>query len=77
MACRANLAETVKAFWESALDISNINPDVSFFDCGGNSLGCIQMLASLICSLNIEIDFDLFFDNPTLRNLQALVVEAA
>jgi len=66
--------EHVADIWRDFLNVSKINCYDDFFDLGGNSLSSIKMIVAVAGVFEVDIDFESFFDNPTLKCLIDLVV---
>jgi acyl carrier protein len=61
--------------WCDLLEIEHVTADQDFFDIGGDSMLAIRMLAAVLTAVETEIDFERFFDEPTIRNLTGLLQE--
>ena len=69
----------VRQAWFAQLDRDDGDPDTSFFDLGGHSLGAARLLARVEQLTGVDVPVSTFIVMPTLRALQDLVrgVEAA
>jgi acyl carrier protein len=65
----------LKGVWCDTLELKEVTIDQSFFESGGDSMQAIWMLAAVLSKLETEIDFERFFENPTIRNLAQLLQE--
>jgi acyl carrier protein len=65
----------LKELWEELLRAPQVNPDVSFFSMGGDSMLVIEMLVAVSAHFDREFEYNKFFLKPTLRTLSALIVE--
>ena len=63
------VTEAVRQIWAEVLDLPDIGPDDDLFDLGGHSLTIIQISARIRQALGVELDFDLFFDTPTVAGI--------
>ena len=54
--------------WKGGLDIEDVQLDESFFDLGGDSLRASKVILEINRELNIELDFEDFFDFPSPRS---------
>ncbi len=55
--------------WEEVLKIKNINPALSFFDIGGNSLLSIRIINKVKEQLGLNLSFKVFLANPSVFQL--------
>ncbi|MFC8453653.1 amino acid adenylation domain-containing protein [Kitasatospora sp. NPDC057223] len=67
------VTEAVRQIWAEVLDLPDIGPDDDLFDLGGHSLTIIQISARIRQALAVELDFDLFFDTPTVAGIARAV----
>lgn len=58
------------------LDLPAVDPEDDLFDLGGHSLTIIRIAARIRESFGVEVDFDVFFDTPTVAGI-ARVVDAS
>ncbi|MGI5282875.1 condensation domain-containing protein [Nonomuraea polychroma] len=66
------LAE-ITAIWEEVLKFSPVEPHDDIFDLGGHSLTITQIIARMRKRLNVEIELDDFFDNPTIAGVLEVI----
>lgn len=66
------LAE-VGEIWREVLGLPEIGPDDDLFDLGGHSLSITQIIAKVRERMNVELSFDVFFDEPTINGIAAEV----
>lgn len=67
----------LQEMWCDMLEIEHVTVDQNFFDIGGDSMLAIRMLAAVLTELKTEIDFERFFEEPTIRRLTELLQERA
>lgn len=67
----------LQEMWCDMLEIEHVTVDQNFFDIGGDSMLAIRMLAAVLTELETEIDFERFFEEPTIRRLTELLQERA
>lgn len=63
----------ITAIWEEVLQLSPVEPHDDIFDLGGHSLTITQIIARIRKRLNIEIELDDFFDNPTIAGVLGVI----
>ncbi|WP_327234109.1 amino acid adenylation domain-containing protein [Streptomyces sp. NBC_01317] len=61
------------AIWCEVLDLPAVDPEDDLFDLGGHSLTIIRIAARIRESLGVEVDFDVFFDTPTVVGIARVV----
>ncbi|MEN3538898.1 condensation domain-containing protein [Microbispora sp. ZYX-F-249] len=66
------LAE-VGEIWREVLAMPEIGPDEDLFDLGGHSLSITQIIAKVRERMDVELSFDVFFDEPTIAGIAAEV----
>ncbi len=66
------LAE-VGEIWREVLGMPEIGPDEDLFDLGGHSLSITQIIAKVRERMDVELSFDVFFDEPTINGIAAEV----
>ena len=64
----------LKALWEMQLKLNDIDVSADFISIGGQSVDMFRMLARLEEDFDLEIDFDDFFEIPTLSVLHQLLI---
>ncbi|MEM7482028.1 MAG: amino acid adenylation domain-containing protein [Acidobacteriota bacterium] len=72
---RVHPAERIAAVWRKILDVDEIDPEVSFFDQGGNSLTLAEVHVRLQEIFEIEIPMLTLFRHPTVDDLAAALAE--
>jgi acyl-coenzyme A synthetase/AMP-(fatty) acid ligase/acyl carrier protein len=70
------LLDRVKAAWEQALDLDDLDRDDNFFACGGSSLLAMRIVTQLADELDVELPTSAFFDWTTIAEM-ADVIRAA
>ncbi|QIQ02258.1 non-ribosomal peptide synthetase [Streptomyces liangshanensis] len=70
------LVAALCAIWCEVLDLPAVDPEDDLFDLGGHSLTIIRIAARIRESFGVEVDFDVFFDTPTVAGI-ARVVDAS
>jgi acyl carrier protein len=63
----------ISCLWQDILELSEIKPEDSFFDIGGNSLLMLDMLTRLGERLGADIDMGLLFEDSSLRGFAHLI----
>ncbi|WP_182880592.1 condensation domain-containing protein [Microbispora sp. H10949] len=66
------LAE-VAEIWSEVFKRPGIGPDEDLFDLGGHSLTIVEIIAKVRERMDVELSFDLFFDEPTIAGVAAEV----
>ncbi|MEH2112689.1 SDR family NAD(P)-dependent oxidoreductase [Nostoc sp.] len=74
IAPRSEIERTLADIWQEIFSIEQIGIYDSFFELGGDSLLATIVISRLRKTLNIELPYKRFFDEPTIAKL-ALVVE--
>ncbi|MFF1871534.1 amino acid adenylation domain-containing protein [Kitasatospora herbaricolor] len=69
------LQEQLCGIWAEVLGLPEVGPEDDLFDLGGHSLTIIQISARIRQALGVEVDFDLFFDTPTVAGIADAVRE--
>lgn len=72
----SDVTRELLAIWAEVLGTPDVGPDDDLFDLGGHSLTIIQIGVRIRERFDVELDFDVFFDTPTVTGI-ARVVEAA
>ncbi|MFJ1598431.1 amino acid adenylation domain-containing protein [Streptomyces sp. NPDC088261] len=67
------LVPALCAIWCEVLDLPAVDPEDDLFDLGGHSLTIIRIAARIRESLGVEVDFDVFFDTPTVAGIAQVV----
>ncbi|MEV2265216.1 condensation domain-containing protein [Nonomuraea africana] len=68
-----SLLAGITAIWEEVLQLSPIEPHDDIFDLGGHSLTITQIIARMRKRLDVEVDLDDFFDNPTIAGVIGVI----
>ncbi|MGI5157091.1 condensation domain-containing protein [Microbispora sp. CA-102843] len=63
----------VGEIWREVLGMPEIGPDEDLFDLGGHSLSITQIIAKVRERMDVELSFDVFFDEPTITGIAAEV----
>jgi len=61
------------SYWQAVLKVESLAPGDNFFDLGGHSLLANQVLARVRKNLGVDLNFEEFFQNPTIRALASLI----
>ncbi|MBS2773078.1 hypothetical protein KFV09_16330 [Anoxybacillus rupiensis] len=64
-----HIQKKIKEIWCTALNLDQLNVEDNFFEIGGNSLISIHIIEKLENEFNIELDYDIILDYPTVREL--------
>ncbi|WP_446039428.1 non-ribosomal peptide synthetase [Streptomyces sp. SID1121] len=67
------VVQALCAIWCEVLDLPAVDPEDDLFDLGGHSLTIIRIAARIRESLGVEVDFDVFFDTPTVAGIARVV----
>jgi non-ribosomal peptide synthetase component F len=59
----------IEGLWCELLNRDRVGVHENFFEIGGQSLLATQLISRLRLTFNLEVDFRVFFDNPTIREL--------
>jgi len=59
--------------WKDVLKVAQVKPGDNFFDLGGHSLMANQVLLKIKKTFHLELNFEDFFQNPTLETLVAYI----
>lgn len=65
----------VAAIWKGILGIDKIGVNDSFMELGGNSLLAIQTISNIADEFDLELQPNVFFENPTVKGLSERIVE--
>ncbi|GAA4195014.1 condensation domain-containing protein [Microbispora amethystogenes] len=63
----------VAEIWSEVFKRPDIGPDEDLFDLGGHSLTIVEIIAKVRERMDVELSFDLFFDEPTIAGVAAEV----
>jgi acyl transferase domain-containing protein len=70
-----NPRKLVESIWREVLGVSEVDPDRTFADQGGTSLGANQLVAKLARRLGIEVPVIRIFEYPTLRQFLRFLLQ--
>ena len=70
---KLEIVKIIELIWKNVLKEDNIKPNSNFFSLGGHSLIASQIINKIKSELQVEIDFDEFFKNPTIESQGVLV----
>ena len=70
----AEVESYLKALWSMQLRLDDVDVSADFINIGGQSVDMFRMLARLEEDFDLEIDFDDFFETPTLSVLHQLLI---
>ncbi|MEI6574597.1 MAG: beta-ketoacyl synthase N-terminal-like domain-containing protein [Bacteroidota bacterium] len=65
----------IAEIWKSILGIDKIGVNDTFVELGGNSLLAIQTISNIADEFEIELQPNIFFENPTVKKLADRIVE--
>lgn len=69
------MKEALPELWER-FTLQKTNPDIDFFESGGDSLSAINLIVELQKKFSVDVSLENFMRNPTLGFLQSLLTEA-
>jgi acyl transferase domain-containing protein len=69
------LEEVVAALWREYLGFERISIHDNFFEINGDSLTATQLITKLQQTYPVEISLQIFFEDPTIAHLAAMVKE--
>ena len=61
--------ELLAGIWVEALGVEPVSPEDNFFDCGGNSILAMRLVARIAGTFGREVPVERIFTAPTLRQL--------
>lgn len=64
---------TVAEVWQSVFNLPDIDRDANFFELGGNSLLGMDLTELLATRLGVEISVLTLFQNPSIREMTAII----
>ena len=67
------LEQVVTEVWRSVFHLPNIDLDANFFELGGNSLLGMDLTDLLATRLGIEVPVLTLFQNPSIREMTAII----
>ncbi|MEI6882999.1 MAG: beta-ketoacyl synthase N-terminal-like domain-containing protein [Bacteroidota bacterium] len=65
----------VAGIWKGILGIDKIGINDTFMELGGNSLLAIQTISNIADEFDLELQPNVFFENPTVKGLSDRIVE--
>jgi acyl carrier protein len=65
----------IAGIWKNILGIDKIGVNDTFMELGGNSLLAIQTISNIADEFEIELQPNVFFENPTVKKLADRIVE--
>jgi len=65
----------VATIWKGILGIEKIGVNDTFMELGGNSLLAIQTISNIADEFDLELQPNVFFENPTVKGLSDRIVE--
>ena len=65
----------VAGIWKGILGIDKIGVNDTFMELGGNSLLAIQTISNIADEFDLELQPNVFFENPTVKGLSDRIVE--
>ncbi|MFZ4570429.1 MAG: phosphopantetheine-binding protein, partial [Bacteroidales bacterium] len=65
----------VAEVWKGILGIDKIGVNDTFMELGGNSLLAIQTISNIADEFDLELQPNVFFENPTVKGLSDRIVE--
>ncbi|MEW5813222.1 MAG: phosphopantetheine-binding protein [Actinomycetota bacterium] len=69
-------AATIVAIYRRVLEKASVTEDSDFFELGGDSLLATRVLSAIARDFGTELTYDDIVDNPTPRDLCAVVMGA-
>ncbi|HKI00350.1 MAG TPA: amino acid adenylation domain-containing protein [Thermoanaerobaculia bacterium] len=76
VAPRNPVEEALAGLWEEVLGAGRIGVEDDFFELGGYSLAATQVLNRVHGLFGVELDFDTFFQTPTVAAVAAAIARA-
>jgi amino acid adenylation domain-containing protein len=70
------IEESLVKIWQEVLAVEKIGISDTFFDLGGHSLIAVQVINSIHKQLGKTISFQMFFANPTIKDLVSHLQES-
>jgi len=65
----------IRSIWREVLDTPDLDPERSFFEMGGDSLGAMRVAAQVYDAFGIEMTVRVLFENPHLRQFASRIAE--
>jgi acyl carrier protein len=66
----------LERLWSDELGTNKLDDASDFFKLGGDSMNAVRMLVAALDHWDAQIDLERFLRDPTLGNLDRLLVEA-
>ncbi|MFZ6009420.1 MAG: amino acid adenylation domain-containing protein [Bacteroidota bacterium] len=66
---RNEMEASLLAIWQEVLGQEQISVKANFFEAGGHSLKAVQMISRIYKKLDVKIDLNVIFQNPTIESL--------
>lgn len=70
-----SIKEELHQLWCELLGRENVGGTDDFFEAGGNSLMAVRMLAKIGQRFGTGLDYQAFFQNPSIETLSRLLIE--
>ena len=67
----ATIADKLRDIWERTLNVSDVDPDDTFFELGGTSLMAVRLCQEISNRLGVTLGPWILFQAPTLKTLTA------
>jgi amino acid adenylation domain-containing protein len=65
----------ITTFWKDVLKMQDIGPEDNFFELGGHSLLANQIINRMRKEFDMDLDFDVFFNYPSIREMACYIDE--
>ena len=73
---RSDIEREVAAIWQEVLGAERIGINDHFLELGGHSLLVISIISKIHQALNVELQLNDIFDNPTIKELSRVIMES-
>ena len=73
VAPRTVVETTLAEIWREILGVERVGIHDNFFDLGGHSISCAQVINRVRSTLGAELSFQDFFDTPTVAGLAGII----
>jgi len=70
-----NVERLLSSIWKTELKLENLGIEDNFFTIGGNSLSAISITREISEKTGLELDLEIFFNNPTVAALATAIGE--
>ncbi len=70
---RNELEEKILDVWKEIIGIEHLGVNSNFFECGGDSISCTQLLSMIYIEFGVEIQLEYFFENPTISAMAEMI----